>query len=193
MTLQMCKFDVFSVAPWYNKRVRQMLEYNLYETSGESRNISLLSSTVLVLWSACFLEPPVSLHYLFFAPRFRSSLVFISLDFSINQACFMAHWPALGPKTFIWAEGKQDNPQHQQRIRYNQQERGTALSLVVQWLYYRNYEMELVKQWNCCYECKFVDKLNYDFINAVLIPSLNGLSRSPLYWVIYMLYECGLG
>lgn len=70
-------------------------------------------------------------------------MVFISLDFSINQACFMAHWPALGPITFIWVEGKWDNPQHQQRMRYNQQKRGIIISVMVQWHHYK-YETDTI-------------------------------------------------
>lgn len=93
----------------------------------------------------------------FCAPRFSSSMVFISLDFSINQACFMAHWAVLGPITFIWVEGKWDNPQHQQRIRCNQRKRGTFIRHMVQWYYYKSCETGTMKQWHCVHECKFVE------------------------------------
>lgn len=75
-----------------------------------NNNFSLISALRLPFFYLLTLQHcGLYLFITFGAPRLGSSMVFISLDFSINQACFMAHWAALGPITFIWVEGKWDN------------------------------------------------------------------------------------
>lgn len=115
------------------------------------RDIPDASSILLFLWSHNNFSLISTLHlpflylltlrrcrlYLFItfcAPRLGSSMLFISSDFSINQPCFMAHCAALGPITFIWAEGKWDNKtqtkdkiQSAQKRRYYQCYGTTAL------------------------------------------------------------------
>lgn len=110
---------------------RSLSRFIFHDSSRHSRRICTrlvqLSAAPVFLYLVALLHCSLCLFITFCAPRFSSSMVFIAVDFSINQTCFTAHWPALGPITFIWVEWKGDNPWHKQRIRYNQQKTGTFI------------------------------------------------------------------